>query len=64
VIGAAIFGSYLTYRIIKNWQNSPIITTIDDSHYSLNKLDFPAVTICPVTKVIVAKLETEICEKK
>ena len=47
VISAIIFGVSLTTRIFKKWQNSPIITSVDDTHYPVTKILFPAVTICP-----------------
>ena len=39
--------------IIKNWQADPIITTIENTDHSLNEIDFPAVTICPVGKNLI-----------
>ena len=45
----------LVISIIKNWQADPIITTIENTDHSLNEIDFPAVTICPVGKKWVQK---------
>ena len=47
VISAISFGAVLTTRIIKKWQSSPIITSVDDTNYPVTKILFPAVTICP-----------------
>ena len=62
--GAVIFGISLVFNIIVNWLANPIITSIDDTNYALNEIEFPAITICPVAKVIPGKLVNEICEQK
>ena len=54
----------MVYNIFANWMANPIITSIDDTHYALNKIDFPAVTICPASKVVSNKLVNQICKKK
>lgn len=61
LITAASFGLALTYRIVNKWQNSPVITTLDSTNYALNKIAFPAVTICPNVKGIKAKVVNEMC---
>ena len=61
---SVIFGIFLVVNIFQNWFSNPIITTIDNSHYALNKIDFPAVTICPVSKVMPKKLVNEVCKQK
>ena len=59
-----LLGIFLTSRIVKKWQTSPIITTIETTHYPLTKVPFPAVTICPNYKGIKGKVATEICNRK
>lgn len=63
VLLAITFGVYLTTNIIINWHDNPIITSIDDTHFTLNNIEFPAVTICPVNKAIVGKLVSEVCRR-
>lgn len=52
----------MTSNVIKIWQTNPIQISIEDAHYPLSKIDFPAVTICPHNKIIVGKLVTELCK--
>lgn len=61
LIIAISFGCALTTRIVNKWQSSPIITTLDSTNYALNKIPFPAVTICPNVKGIKAKVVNEMC---
>ena len=61
---AVTFGSLLVFNIFANWLAAPIITTIDDTDYAVNKIDFPAVTICPSEKVMPNKLANQVCKKK
>ena len=50
VILAIILGCFLTGKIVSKWLVSPVITSIESTNYSLNKVAFPAVTICPTFK--------------
>lgn len=54
---------YLTSNVVTIWQTNPIQISIDDAHYPLTKIDFPAVTICPQNKIVVGKLVTELCKQ-
>jgi hypothetical protein len=49
------------FRIIAKWQSSPIITSIDTPSYDITKINFPAVTICPVFTVNKNKLIDQVC---
>ena len=64
VIGFLTLGISLTIRIVRKWQTSPIITTIESTNYPLSKVAFPAVTICPNFKGIKEKVVTEVCKRK
>jgi hypothetical protein len=54
----------LTFNTIQIWQSDPVFTSIDDYHFELGNIHFPAVTICPISHVIVGKLMEELCELK
>ena len=45
-------GIFLVMQIVHQWLTNPIITTINDLHYPLEDVNFPAVTICPTQKAI------------
>ncbi|KAK7576723.1 hypothetical protein V9T40_013009 [Parthenolecanium corni] len=54
---AAIF---VFYHLLSCWNlfaAAPIQVTIDDPRYPLSKIDFPAITVCPVNKVLFSKAE-------
>jgi len=42
--------------IYDKWQNSPTITSIDDTNYPVWKINFPAVTVCSNNKAVKKKL--------
>ena len=44
---AVAFGVVQTWMIYTLWQNEPVITTLDTVAHPIDKLEFPAVTVCP-----------------
>ena len=34
-------------ELVNQWDESPVVTTIDSTTYSVQNIPFPAVTICP-----------------
>lgn len=53
---ALYFCIVLNYSIYEKWQRDPIIVSFDQQPSSIFSIPFPAVTICPETKVKVAEL--------
>ena len=43
---AAILTTWMTLGILNEWKDNPVVTTIKTTAYPINKLDFPAITIC------------------
>ena len=59
VVLAAIGTSYQVVSIWNLWGSSPVITTLETISYPIDKIEFPAVTLCPqgsVFEVIEAAL--------
>ena len=44
---AISFSYYQTHILYKEWQDYPVITTLDTVSLPIEEIDFPAVTICP-----------------
>lgn len=56
--------SFLIYEIYKKWLQDPLLVTFADSAIPISDIPFPAVTICPLTRIDKEKLNfTEICHK-
>ena len=47
VVAALMFSIFQTSNLYKDWQNEPVITTLDTIAMSIEDIKFPAVTICP-----------------
>ena len=60
---ASTLGVYLTVRIVNKWNQTPTLTSISTTNFPLNKIPFPAVTICPNTKGLRGKIVNEICRQ-
>lgn len=51
-------------EIYESWDQDPMLVTFGDSAISISDIPFPAVTICPLTRIDKDKLNfTEICHK-
>ncbi len=46
VIVLFAFSLYLTITAYVQWKEDPILTTVSTTGYPVNKLEFPAITIC------------------
>ena len=38
---------FVVANLLENWEENPIITTIYSTSYPIQKISFPAVTVCP-----------------
>ena len=47
VVAAIAFTGFQTYRLYTDWQNEPVVTTLDTIAMPIKDIRFPAVTICP-----------------
>ena len=41
-----VFSIYMSHDAWKTWQDSPVLTSIKSTGLPLQKIDFPAITIC------------------
>ena len=46
VIPIAFYSIYTTVNSYKEWKASPTITTVKTTAYPIERIDFPAITIC------------------
>ena len=46
IVIAFFYAGKTVYETFKEWDNDPVITTIDDVGLSVSQLPFPAITIC------------------
>ena len=44
---AVVFMTFQTSSLYKQWQDEPVVTTLDTVALPIQELEFPAVTICP-----------------
>ena len=42
--------------IYQQWQNKPIVINYADQHTSISEIPFPALTVCPLTKVSISTM--------
>ena len=47
VIIGAIFATWWSANIFASWKLDPVLTTIEDFAYPIEKIKFPSITICP-----------------
>ena len=47
VLLALYFATYQVSNLYSDWQENPVVTTLDTVAYPIDEIDFPAVTICP-----------------
>ena len=47
VILAVLFATYQVGKLYKDWQDDPVVTTLDTVALPIEEIEFPAVTICP-----------------
>ena len=47
VILAILLATYQVVNLYKDWQDDPVVTTLDTVALPIEEIDFPAVTICP-----------------
>jgi len=52
-IGLCFYGMQPIYQ---KWQNSPTITSIEDTNYAVWNINFPAVTVCSNNKAVKKKV--------
>ncbi len=43
---AIILASLVVLSLLENWQQNPIVTTIETTNYPVQKIPFPAITVC------------------
>ena len=47
VVGIAIaIGTYWSITAYENWQENPVLTSVGTTGYSIEKVEFPSITIC------------------
>ena len=70
VILAMIFTTFQVCKLYKEWQDEPVITTLDTVALPIEEIEFPAVTICPqgsrqeiIDSVLFRQLREYIAEK-
>ena len=47
IIIGSIFATWWSANIFASWKLDPVLTTIDDFAYPIEKIKFPSITICP-----------------
>lgn len=47
----AIICGFLIYQIVQKWEQSPVVMGVDKDTTPIYRIPFPAVTICPETKM-------------
>ena len=47
IIIGATFASWWSFNIFTSWKSDPVLTTIEDFAYPIEKIEFPSITICP-----------------
>ena len=58
VIGSCILCGVLVYPIYSKWQNTPTITSVEETNYAIWNIYFPAVTVCSNNKVVESQIES------
>ena len=48
--GSLMFCAFGSAQLYKDWQNSPVVTTIDTTSEKIENIPFPAFTICNMNK--------------
>ena len=56
VIGSCILCGFLVYPIYSKWQNTPTITSVEETNYPIWNIYFPAVTVCSNNKVVESQI--------
>ena len=51
VIAAISFTAFQTFSLYNQWQNEPVITTLETIALPIKEIEFPAITICPQGKL-------------
>ena len=46
VLGGAIFAGILSLQGFQKWKNNLILTTVETTAYPIERVEFPAITIC------------------
>ena len=46
VLGGLIFAAILSLQGLQKWKNNLILTTVETTSYPIEKIEFPAITIC------------------
>ena len=47
IVGLGIFGAiFLSVTAYRNWQETPVLTTVATTGHPIQKVQFPAITIC------------------
>ena len=71
VVLAIIFTTFQVCKLYKEWQDEPVITTLDTVALPIEQVDFPAVTICPqgsrkeiIDSVLFRQLKEYIADKR
>ena len=57
VIGSCILCGFLVYPIYSKWQNTPTITSVEETNYAIWNIYFPAVTVCSNNKVVESQID-------
>ena len=71
VVLAIIFTTFQVCKLYKEWQDEPVITTLDTVALPIEEVEFPAVTICPqgsrkeiIDSVLFRQLKEYIADKR
>ena len=49
---------FLVYPIYSKWQNTPTITSVEETNYAIWNIYFPAVTVCSNNKVVESQIDS------
>ena len=47
MIVALSFSSFMIFSGLKDWEENPILMTVDTFDVQIEEINFPAVTLCP-----------------
>lgn len=64
IVICSICCSFTIFQIYSHWDTNPVLMTFSEKPISVTQIPFPAVTICPLTKINRKALNfTEMCNK-
>ncbi|TRY73988.1 hypothetical protein TCAL_05533 [Tigriopus californicus] len=60
VITGFALASFLIYRAVVEWEDHPILTTVDSSSVPITSIQFPTITICPKRRVVYRQMQSSL----